>query len=688
MPPTTPITGAQTIHPNNEQKDFPQPEYSEARKKFINFRRQRLIAARDTRDMIRDENDGMGFLPYVEMLKRHDDQYISPRKNKIDTAINVGTIRDKDTTLVEYAHKYSFEPVAQCFDDEDEQNEEMADTAEDLVRKSKLIEGYKDKAKLIYRYMVAFGTALVEDLWLERWINEKVLSADGKTWTDKKIKLNDGCIAKLWDIRKCYPGDIRKFFMNGPLGQPYFFTVEYESYEMTKTIFEKFEMWKYVPNTVVWTPEVSTNAIYSAFWTLRPVSMNYCEIVRYYDPIMNEFAISINGIDMLPVQETKTSENGMEKTLISGYPLTSISPSGAIPFAKFDLEPMHDFFYSKSQPGKMRVLADVENMFIKVMIGRIKQQAKPTLGNKSGRNFGSEIYESATVINDVRDGDLFPILPNYQGPSAADFSMYELVKKELDKNSVERSFQGINNNAVEKTATQDINEQGAMSLKVASMFDGIISGENQLNWLRTYNIAKNWTTPIDMQIDKLKGQLVEKFRTVNIPSTAAGGQPSNKRIVFTPETTMSSMDVAQEDINAEKEGKGKQQTAYLNPKMFRELKLNWYYSCVPVPNGSDPLSYMLFAKQVADAQTFFGPDSMNVARLKHKFSSLTGNDFDTWFLTESEMQQKQQAMQQAQQKDIQNGGTGELPGTGKPSGAGVGASMSANPMSGMANIMK
>jgi hypothetical protein len=327
-------------------------------------------------------------------------------------------------------------------------------------------------------------------------------------------------------------------------------------------------------------------------------------------------------------------------------------------------------------------------MFIKIMIRRLKQQADPTLGNKSGRNFDATILDPGTIVNDVRDGDLFPILPTYQGPSAADYSMYELVKKELDKNSVERSFQGINNNAVEKTATQDINEQGAMSLKVASMFDGIIWGENQLNWLRTYSIAKNWTKPIDVRVDTITKKIIEKYRTVNLPSTADGGMPATKKIVFTPETTMTSRQVAQEDINAKKEGKGEIRTAYLNPKMFREMKLNWYYTTVPVPNGSDPLSYMLFAKQIADASAFFGPDSLNVARLKHKFAALTGQDYDTWFISTQELEQKQVQMQQAQQKDIAMGGTGEMLGGGAPGGAGIGASMSANPMSGMANVMK
>ena len=117
------------------------------------------------------------------------------------------------------------------------------------------------------------------------------------------------------------------------------------------------------------------------------------------------------------------------------------------------------------------------------------------------------------------------------------------------------------------------------------------------------------------------------------------------------------------------------------------MKLNWFYTCVPIPNSSDPLSYMLFAKQITDAQTFFGPDSMNVARLKHKFSSLTGNDFDTWFIKEEQLQQQRQ---QAQAAALGVGQPGNQPletETTKKPGQGVNATMSANPMSGMANVM-
>lgn len=689
-----PLTGATTLHPNSEQNTVPNIEYSEAVKEHILFRRRRMIAARDARDMARSEFDDMGFLKWYDIMKKADDQYVAPRKNKQDTSINTGTIRDKDTTLVEYAMKYDFEPVAQVFDDEDEMLEELAETAEDMVRKSKLMEEYRTKAKLTYRSMVAFGTALVEDTWIERWVLEKTLSkgfkagmgSDKAQWTEQLVKKYDGCQTKLWDLRKCYFGDIRKFFMNGPQGQPYFFTVEYEDYDTVKTIFGNWDRWKFVPTTMVLTPEVTTATTWSTHWTLRPITLNSCEITRYYDPIANEYAITINGIDMLPIMERKTTRDGIEKTLVSGFPLTEVSPSGAINFAKFDLEPMHDFAYSKSQPAKMRVWGDVENMIVKLILGMFKQKAKPTMGNKSGRLFDDSVTDPATVINDIREGDLFPVLPNFTGPAAADFSFFEMVKKELDKNSVERSFQGMDNpSPQDETATKDMNDLKAQSLKVASLLDGIMSGENQLSWLRTYNIIKNWTKPIDQRIDITKKQIVDLYRTVTMPTEIDGGQKAMKKIVFSKNTSMSPEDVHQEEMDHEKKTGQQTRITYLHPEQFANIKLKWFYTCVPVPNSADPLSYMLFAKQIKDAQEFFGPDSMNVKKLKHKFASITGNDFDTWFIAEKELEQKQQ--EAAQQQNAQ----GNAMGVGQQTPAGptiAGAASGANPMKKMAAVMR
>lgn len=704
MPPLTPIVGTQTIHPNNEKAQVTELQYTEEAKKYINFRRQRLIASRDTRDAPRDEHDGLPFLKWYETMKRADDAYIAPRKNKQDTAINLGTIRDKDTTLVEFAQKYDFEPIAQVYDDEDEMLEDLAETAEDMVRKSFMLEDMKTKAKLISRSTVAFGTALVEDTWIERWSNEKKFGKDFKIgsekadWTEQKVKTYDGCQAKLWDLRKCYFGDIRKFFMNGPLGQPYFFTVEYESYDVCATWFGDWERWKYVPTQVVMSTEVAAATNFSNSWTLRPVSANYVEIIRYYDPIANEYAITLNGVDMLPIMEKEyTTEDGQKKCHISGFPLTAISPSGAINFAKFDLEPMHDSAYSKAQPAKMRVLGDVENMYFKIMLRMMKQKADPTLGNKSGKQFGSEVTDPATVINDMREGDLFPILPNYQGANAGDFSFYEIIKKEMDKNSVERSFQGKDGSDPNKeTATQNMNDAKSQTLQVAALFDGLVSGYTQLFWLRTYNIAQNWTKPIDIQIDVFKKSIENKYRTVTMPTESESGQEATKKIIFTKDTPKlpvgkkrisleDSQNIHQDEMDAYKNGEGEVRNVYLHPVLFSTMKLSWFYSCMPVINESDPLAYMMFAKQINDAITFFGPDSLNVKRLKRKFAKMTGNDYDTWFLNQQELQQKQEEAQQ----QMNAGQTGNIPGQ-KPGGNPTiaGAASGAKPMAGMAAVMR
>lgn len=688
--PETPITASQTIHPNNKENTTPVITYSKAAEEYINFRRMRLIAACDMRDMNHEEFDNMPFLKYYDLMKKADDQYVAPRKNAQDTSINLGTIRDKDTALVEYAAKYDFEPVAQVYDDSNELLDQMAEVGEDLVRKSYMLEDFRAKSKLIDRSFVSFGTALVEDAYVERWTIEKEFGTGGSrigskdtTWTERKVKQYDGCQAKLWDLRKCYFGDIRKFFMNGPQGQPYFFTVEYESYDVVKQLFGDWDRWQYVPTTVVMTPETSSAAVYTAWWTLRPVSMNYVEIVRYYDPIANEFAITLNGVDMLPILEKETKANdGTPKTLISAFPLTAVSPSGAIPFAKFDLEPMHDFAYSKSQPAKMRVTADVENMIFKLMLGMMKQKAKPTMGNSSGRSFGPEVTDPASVINDIRDGDLFPVLPNYMGAQPADFSFLELVKKESDKQSVERSFQGMDNpSPQDETATADMNNSKAQSLKVAALFDGKIFGMNQLSWLRTYNISKNWTKPVDSRVDQEKKLLVNSYRTVTMPAEVGGGEKATKKIIFTKDTgTKSSQDIHQEELDTQKKsGSGPVRIAYLHPEQFAVMKLNWFYTHVPVPTGSDPLGYMMFAKQIQDATLFFGPQSLNVKKLKHKFAAKTGEDFDTWFLGASELAQST-SMQPPQGGNAPAGGAPQpgqnnsAPPMGAPNPAGAGAS--------------
>jgi hypothetical protein len=72
------------------------------------------------------------------------------------------------------------------------------------------------------------------------------------------------------------------------------------------------------------------------------------------------------------------------------------------------------------------------------------------------------------------------------------------------------------------------------------------------------------------------------------------------------------------------------------------------------------MGYMLFVKKIQDATGLFGPDSMNVKRLKHRFAAVSGEDFDTFFLSEADLAQKQQ------EAAAQQTGAPQAPGTTLP----------------------
>ena len=674
MPPISPISGAVTIHPNSEAlSTAPRvPEYTDAHRRHQMFRRQRMIAARDMRNMKQSKFDDMTFDQWWSKNELADNSYIKPRTAKGDTEINMGVTRDKDNTLLALALKFDYEPAAQVFDDEDTMMQDLAEDVEDLIFKSRQIEMYRDKAKHIYRGMLTFGTQLVEELYIEQWTMEKVLKGHvgdkSASWTEKLTKSFEGCIAKPWDLRKCFPGDINKYFMNGPLGQPFFFTVEYLDYDTTNTIYGEWDMWDCVPTAFSMTPEIQTAQIFSNSWSLQPVTRYQVEIIKYYDPIANEFGVTLNGIDMLPVQEKTVKKNGVDVNLVSGFPLTAISPSGAIPFGKFDNEPMHNFFYSKSVPSKTRVIADVEDMVVKLMILGMKQMRRPPKGNKGSRVVTSDIFLPGQITNDIREGQLFDILPNQPGIQPAEFSFYEAMKVARDENSITRNFSGQGQDT--NTATQAIQDKEQQMDKVALMIDGIISGEQQLFWLRTYNIFENWTKPIDQEIDQIKKEVIDKYRTVSMQKEIDGKNKAHKIVNFSTKaipgsTPMEqSMHVHQQELHAGTPvlsneadrthpyvGNNEVRISYLNPEVLRSMKLTWYYTVTPMAKNNDSLGQMMFAKAIQDAMTFFGPESLNVAKLKRKYAIKYGVEYETFFVDEETLQTQQMQMQAQQPQD-------------------------------------
>ena len=201
--------------------------------------------------------------------------------------------------------------------------------------------------------------------------------------------------------------------------------------------------------------------------------------------------------------------------------------------------------------------------------------------------------------------------------------------------------------------------------KVALMLDGIISGEQQLFWLRTYNIFENWTKPIDQEIDSIKKEVVDKYRTVSMQKEIDGKNKAHKIVNFSTKTIPGatpmeqSMNVHQQELHAGMPalkdestrthpyvGNNEVRISYINPEVLRSLKLTWYYTVTPMAKNNDSLGQMMFAKAIGDAIQFFGPQSLNVAKLKRKYAIKYGVDYETLFVDEETLASQQMQMQQ------------------------------------------
>lgn len=218
---------------------------------------------------------------------------------------------------------------------------------------------------------------------------------------------------------------------------------------------------------------------------------------------------------------------------------------------------------------------------------------------------------------------------------------------------------------------------------------------------------KNWTKAIDMRVDDLNKSIISEYRTVTVPSTSADGKKVTKKIMFTKDTPKlakgkkrasldDSFDMMQQEQDHKKENGTEVLTTKLHPEIFAQTKMMWTYNCVPVPNSTDPLSYMVFAKQIQDALMTFGPQSLNVKRLKHRFAQLTGQDYDEWFLSEQELQSNAAANPQpdpnapgAPGGASKTGAPGVIPGKPTPAGPSIASAVAGGkPAMSLAGMMQ
>lgn len=636
-----------------------EPVYTTAEKHYRVTTLSRLEQMRDERERRRPQFNDQSYSQWDDANIKADIAYIPPAKNKGDTRIVSGMTREKDSTLLSTCLSYDFEPNISAYDLSDMMIDEIGEEMEDLVRKSRQMEDYDSKRPLLYRGIIARGTYYAMEMYVERYDYEKDLppsyikgAVSGVKWGERIKKSYEGCEVMGLDPKKVFLGS---YFTFNIQDQDIVAVVDIISRDQGRSLYQGWERWKNVPKKLNQVAPAATTAgpttsKWDQNWTLTEINPDQIERILVMKRFTNEMQIYLNGTQMLPVMDMGTDKLG--QPIVSGFPLTCISPSGDYPIAKGDFEPVDGFAISKGQPAKMKVDQEVQDEFLKLMILKTKQSFWPPMANNSGRVLTRQNFLPSVITDDIKKDSVYPLI-NAQGVTAGEFSFYELIKGMMEEKSLSRGYEGQENRDI--TATQVLENKKQQMLKLGLSLDGIIRFERDLGMLRLRNILTHWTKAQDSKIDTVRGNVKDIYRSFTIDNSKYGKRQKSQKVVqFTTDIAeIKKVDAKGYGIHKAEE-KLKKETgvesrySFINPIALRNLKAHWYFTIVPNDKKDDTLSRMIFVQNIREAQELFGPDSMNVEKLKQRYTAVIGEDFDTWFKSEQDMEQLRMEMQGAE----------------------------------------
>lgn len=607
---------------NSEEKKIPNITYTPEEHLHYGELVRQLCEMRDERDRVHSELDGMTYLEYYDNNRRKDLSYIPPKTSKNDIRLSSGVIREKDTSLVSTVLNLELNPDISAFDKDDNFISELGDNIGDLVKKSREIEDWQLYRAKIYREMFSQGDVFVEEVYSEEYtpmptsnISFDPSKDDPATFKSRELvrKTEAKCTTRMIDGRKVYLGSMRKEYVKD---QDVVAILTIYSREEAKAKYGQWTRWKHVPTTIDTIQNFEGDGVTYKTWNLTKLSgTNDVAEIKIFDKRRNRFMILLNGIMMLPIT----------------YPLTAISPTGCIPISQGKCEIISGFAYSKSIPSKTKVDESILDEMKKLMIRKMRQSAEPPKGSRKSKVHSRDIFNPGKITYDVQDGDLFDLIQN-PGITAADFSFYSLVQEDINNKSINAIAAGEGATG-DPTATQVLEEKQQAMVKLGLALDGVLNLERQIVWNRIYNILYHWTKPVSSEVDEVRNEIKNVYRTISVNTSLDTGQRGTKQFRFTTDQYPDIRDQEEEEARmSEQEGRP-YQIVYLNPEMLRSLKYIWYVMINATPKTNDTLSMMLFVQNIQTAIDLFGYEAVNMDYIKQRYATLVNEDYSKLFVS-------------------------------------------------------
>lgn len=625
-------------------KDAPKPETQNAltltdpQYQYQSFLEQRLRDAVEKRDRKWTEFGDKTYLEYYQDNEKIANTYVEATKNDDEKKLSSGTIESKLGTLLSHIDNLNLTPEVVAFDSEDTPLRDLGTAFTDILDRvaehdGGLDGGDAEKRMLRQKDLMKQGTVFIQDKWCTKRQAKKTLKKkfDGtfsfSAWDTAWKTTYEGPDRVLLYGPNVYLGDITVFSMEE---QPYVFTIETMSYDNAKTLFGGFENWQYVQQgpipPVIAGVDIGGRTIYDGKFRLTSLTSTQVEVVKYQDPIRDEFQIMINGIMMLPI----------------GFPLSAVTAGGRINIAKQILFPVNpQFAYGKSfvSSGDVYALSKQIDEMLQLFVLKTKKSITPPYINLSGKIISRRSLMPGNISSGIAPGALQAIGTEGQGVTQGEYQIYKELLELVDKNTIGPAFQGQYGGS-NTTATEVIEVQRQARLSLGIIITANTLMEVKLTYLRLPLIIANYFTAVAEGLNE-DGEMEREYKPLSRETDIENAGSGIRRImpVDSEDDLPSKEAIRRMEIQDEKESGYPSQRIYLSVKALRSMEIRWRVVVKPQERDKSAYEKLIFRETLADAIALYNIGSVpNIPGLEQMFARAYGHDRNKMFGSADDLQ--------------------------------------------------
>lgn len=588
-----------------------EPPYVEKQSEYRKFVLQRLEQARVRRESPQVFYNSMTYTENYRTNMLAANSYTPPRANAEDTQVVTGTTREKVLAIVSTILNLDFMTTFKAFDDDDMEDELVGESMTDLVHRSNIIERWDEKKLAAYFEMATQGDVYIQDVYVEEVLAGKkkvaLASVTDKMMTDPDFHKSEqpetvfaGCKRVLIPGTQVYKGSMTTLEFRD---QPYVAVRMVKPYEYTKAMYGRLPWFKYVPRSLKVVTTETTDQ-YGINWRLEPITDNLCEIIIYEDRPNREYNIMINGVMMLPAG-FGFPWNHDEYDIVQG-----------------GLEPISAYFSEhKSIPAKTKLDQEVLDETLRLLVLKNQKSFAPPIANYSSNILSRSMFLPGKVNNGLNKGEVEVLGgdPSQYAIQPGEFSMFQLLKKNIDDKSIASVLQGQDQGSGSATESNNTMQQAKQQLGVIVF--GFMKLHQDLDYLRLLMALDNYTRETGTVANETRDGVEAKYRSFSIQKDVGGKGMGVKKIQFT-ENHSKPMDLYNQEngITPNENGgapdvsppKNPVRIMQISPSALRSIKFTWYAEVVPSERETSMATRIGYEDRIAKAMELFGPQAVNV----------------------------------------------------------------------------